>query len=390
MRVGFDVSKLFGPRDGVARYSASLLEALAELSEESGGRPELVLYALDAEVDAGGWKGLLRGLPGNARRGPGRWPRRRDLDLFHIPTFADPACFDGPVVFTIHDLTFLTHPQFHVPANRNQCLLATLRAVSQGAVVIAVSEATAGEVRKWFVLPEERLQVVHEAASAAFAVLGDGELEAARRRLAERFGLDGPFVLSVGTLEPRKNIARLIEAYAGLDRDLRARVPLALVGGGGWKREAVYGAAWPDFVRRLGAVSEEDLIALYNAASVVAYPSLVEGFGLPVVEAMACGTPVLTSNLSSLAEVAGDAAVCVDPFDVGAIRRGLESLLREPSLRDRYRRAGLERAASFSWRRAAEEVVGIYGGIADGGIADGGIADGGIAGGGGSPEAGAR
>ena len=132
MRVGFDVSKLFGPRDGVARYSASLLEALAELSEERGGRPGLVLYALDAEVDAGDWNRLLEGLPGNVRRGPGRWPRRRDLDLFHIPTFADPACFEGPVVFTIHDLTFLTHPRFHVPANRNQCLLATLRGGGSG------------------------------------------------------------------------------------------------------------------------------------------------------------------------------------------------------------------------------------------------------------------
>lgn len=363
MRVGFDVSKLFGPRDGVARYSASLLEALAELSEERGGRPDLVLYALDAEVDAGDWNRILEELPGNVRRGPGRWPRRRDLDLFHIPTFADPACFEGPVVFTIHDLTFLTHPRFHVPANRNQCLLATLRAVSQGATILAVSEATAEEVRKWFVLPDDRLRVVYEAASAAFAAFDGAGLEAAKQRLAERFGLDGPFVLSVGTLEPRKNIARLIEAYGGLAPDLRTRVPLALVGGGGWKRDAVFAGDWPDFVRRLGAVSEEDLIALYNAASVVAYPSLVEGFGLPVVEAMACGTPVLTSNRSSLVEVAGDAALCVDPYDAAAIRRGLDALLREPSRRDRYRQAGLERAATFSWRRAAEEVIGIYGDI---------------------------
>ena len=367
MRVGFDVSKLFGTRDGVARYSASLLEALAELSEERGGHPDLVLYALDAEVDGAGWKRLLEGLPGNVRRGPGRWPRRRDLDLFHIPTFADPACFDGPVVFTIHDLTFLTHPRFHVPANRNQCLLATLRAVAQGATVIAVSEATAEEVRKWFVLPAFRLRVVHEAASEAFTALDGAELLGAKRRLAERFGLEGPFVLSVGTLEPRKNIGRLIEAYRGLDPDLRRRVPLALVGGGGWKRDAVFAGDWPDFVRRLGAVSEEDLIALYNVASVVAYPSLVEGFGLPVVEAMACGTPVLTSNRSSLAEVAGDAALCVDPFNVAAIRGGLDLLLREPSRRDGYRQAGLERAAGFSWRRAAEEMVDIYDDIAGGG-----------------------
>ncbi len=360
MRVGFDVSKLFGPRDGVARYSESLLAALAELSAERGGVPSLRLFAEHADPDAGAWKRLLERFPGPVERGPGRRPRRGDLDLFHIPTFADPACFDGPVVFTVHDLTFLTHPEFHVPENRNQCLLATLRAVATGATVIAVSEATAAEVRDWFVLPDERLRVVHEAASDLFAPLVGAELENAERRVRERFGLAPPYVLSVGTLEPRKNVARLIEAYEGLDRGLRRRAPLVLVGGGGWKREAVFEGAWPDFVLRLGVVSEEDLLALYNLASAVAYPSLVEGFGLPVVEAMACGTPVLTSNRSSLAEVAGEAAICVDPFDVRAIRDGLDALLRQPSLGRRCSEAGLERAACFSWRRAAEEVTEIY------------------------------
>jgi len=368
LRVGFDVSKLFGPRDGVSGYSASLLEALAELSAKSAGRLQLVLHALDAEVEPGAWRRLLGQLPGVVRRGPGRWPRRRDLDLFHIPTFADPACFKGPVVFTVHDLTFLTHPRFHVPENRNQCLLSTLRAVSLGATMIAVSEATASEIRKWFVLPDASLRVVHEAASEVFVTLGRDELDAARRRLRDRFGLDGQFVLSVGTIEPRKNIGRLMKAHGGLDQKLRDRVPLALVGGAGWKRNDVHDGAWPDFVRRLGPVSESDLVALYNAATVVAYPSLVEGFGLPVLEAMACGTPVLTSDRSSLAEVAGNSAVCVDPHDVRAIRRGLETLLGDPSLRHRYREAGLERASTFSWGRAAEETAAVYREIVERGV----------------------
>jgi alpha-1,3-rhamnosyl/mannosyltransferase len=363
MRVGFDVSKIFGPRDGVARYSVSLLQALAEEAEERDGAPALHLYSLGAEADSRAWRRLLDDLPGNVRKGPGRWPRRSDLDLFHIPSFSDPSCFDGPVVFTIHDLTFLTHPEFHVPDNRNQCLLGTLRAVSRRATIVAVSEATAEEVRKWFVLPEDRLRVVYEAASPVFVVFEGAELEAARARLEARFGLDGPFVLSVGSLEPRKNIARLVEAYGLLDAELRRSVPLVLVGGSSWKEGVAFGGAWPDFVRRLGSVDEEDLVALYNVASVVAYPSLVEGFGLPVVEAMACGTPVLTSNTSSLAEVGGDAALCVDPLDVVAIAGGLEALLRDATLRDRYRRAGLDRAAGFSWRTAAKEVIEIYGSI---------------------------
>lgn len=361
MRVGFDVSKVFGPPDGMARYSFSLLEALAEKAEERGGAPALHLYSMGAETDSRAWKRLVDELPGNVRRGQGRRPLRRDVDVFHVLSFSDPARFDGPLVFTVHDLTFLTHPEFHVLENRNHCLLGTLRALAARATVVAVSEATAEEVDRWFVLPEERLHVVYEAASTAFAALLGDDLEIARRRLAERFGLDGPFVLSVGSLEPRKNIARLVEAYEGLDTELRRRTPLVLVGGGGWKRHAVMAGAWPDFVQHLGAVGEDDLVALYNVASVVAYPSLVEGFGLPVVEAMACGTPVLTSNTSSLAEVGADAALCVDPLDVTAIRRGLESLLSDPSLRRRYRHAGLARAGEFSWRKAAAQMIDIYG-----------------------------
>ncbi len=368
MRVGFDVSKLFGPPDGVARYSRSLLEALAAAAAASGTELELVLHVLGGDVGPGDWRRLLADLPGPVRRGAGRWPRRGDVDLFHVPSFADPARIDGPVVFTVHDLTFLTHPHFHVPANRNQCMLSTLRAIERGAAVIAVSAATAREVRRWFDLSPERLRVVHEAASDAFAPLVGEERRAAARSLRDRFGLDGPFILSVGTLEPRKNVGRLVAACEGLDRALRDRTPLVLVGGAGWKRGAVQRGDWPGFVRRLGAVDEEDLVALFNQASVVAYPSLVEGFGLPVLEAMACGTPVLTSNCSSLAEVAGDAAVCVDPTDVLAIRDGLKSLLLDASLRERCRDAGLKRAASFSWRRAADETIAFYREVEAGGF----------------------
>ena len=236
----------------------------------------------------------------------------------------------------------------------------------QDAILAVDSQATADEVRRWFHMAPERMQVVYPAASSVFVALEGGELAAAKRRLADRFGLDGPFVLSVGTLEPRKNIARLIEAYSGLDPELRRSTPLVLVGDGGWKQAAVFAGEWPDFVRRLGKVDERDLVALYNAASVAAYPSLVEGFGLPVVEALACGTPVLTANVSSLVEVGGDAAVCVDPFDAVAIRGGLEALLGDPSLRRRCREAGFQHAAGFSWQKAADQVIGIYRELAGG------------------------
>ena len=359
MRIGFEVAKVFGPRDGIASYTTSLLDVLAARAESSG---EFSLHLYAGDVDAGSreWDQALGHLPASALRHPGRHPDHDDLDLFHTTSFTDTGFFDGPVLFTVHDLTFLSHPEYHRSVNRAHCLRSTLRAVWQDATLAVDSRATADEVRRWFHVPLERMQVVYPAASSVFVPLDADGLAGARRRLADRFGLDGPFVLSVGTLEPRKNLARLIEAYAGLDPDWREASPLVLVGDGGWKPAAVFSGEWPDFARRLGKVDEPDLVALYNAASVVAYPSLVEGFGLPVVEAMACGTPVLTSNASSLVEVAGDAAVCVDPFDVAAIRGGLEALLGDLSLRSRCREAGFRRAAGFSWEKTADQVIGIY------------------------------
>ncbi len=363
MRIGFDVAKVFGPRDGIASYTKSLLDELADRAHGSG-RFSLHLYAGDVDAAPEDWERALGHLPSSAVPHPGGRPDCDDLDLFHTTSFTDTGFFDGPVVFTVHDLTFLTHPEHHLPVNRAHCLRSTLRAVWREAFLAVDSEATADEVRRWFHVPPERMQVVYPAPSPVFVCLDGGDLAAAKRRLGDRFGLEGPFVLSVGALEPRKNVARLIEAYAGLDPDLRRSTPLVLVGDGGWKQQAVLAAEWPDFVRRPGKVDERDLVALYNAASVVAYPSLVEGFGLPVVEAMACGTPVLTSNVSSLLEVGGDAALCVDPLDVSAIRSGLESLLRDSSLRRRCRAAGFRHAAGFSWRKAADQVIAIYGEMA--------------------------
>jgi alpha-1,3-rhamnosyl/mannosyltransferase len=363
MRIGFDVAKVFGPRDGIASYTTSLLDILADRAQSSGGF-SLHLYAGDVDAEPEDWERTLGHLPGSVVPHPGRHPDQDDLDLFHTTSFTDTGFFEGPVLFTVHDLTFLTHPEYHRPVNRAHCLRSTLRAVWQDALLAVDSQATADEVRRWFHVAPGRMHVVYPAPSPVFVALEGEERAAAERRLAERLGIEGSFVLSVGALEPRKNLGRLIEAYSALDPALRRGTPLVLVGDGGWKQQSVFTEDWPESVRRLGKVEERDLVALYNAASVVAYPSLVEGFGLPVVEAMACGTPVLTSNVSSLVEVGGDAALCVDPLDVSAIRSGLESLLRDPSLRRRCREAGFERAARFSWQRAADQVIALYGEMA--------------------------
>jgi glycosyltransferase involved in cell wall biosynthesis len=182
-------------------------------------------------------------------------------------------------------------------------------------------------------------------------------------RVRRRYGLHKPFVLYVGTIEPRKNLTRLVTAFAQIHRQY-PDLELILVGQLGWQYgsllKAIEDLQLGSAVRRAGYVPDADLPALYNLARLLAFPSLYEGFGLPVIEAMACGTPVLTSNGSSLAEIAAGASCLIDPLDVNAITSGLLRLITDDDVHDRLRAAGLARAAQFSWQRAAAETVRVY------------------------------
>lgn len=217
-------------------------------------------------------------------------------------------------------------------------------AVRRARTMICISEATRVELVARY--PRARAEVIPLAADPRFF---DAQ-PAPRER---------PFVLCTGTLEPRKNVPRLIEAFAALPAELRDRYELVLAGPEGWQTRAILDAigAHGDFVTALGYVPEDELPGLYAAAEVFAYPSLQEGFGLPVLEAMAAGTPVVTSNVSSLPEVAGDAALLVDPLGVTSIRDGIERLLRDEGLRAELAIAGRARAGEFGWDLVAERTL---------------------------------
>jgi glycosyltransferase involved in cell wall biosynthesis len=232
-------------------------------------------------------------------------------------------------------------------------------AVRRARRLVAISQATADDLVARFPAAGPRTDVVLLAADERYAAAGDGPAPDAG--FLRGAGIDGPYVLGVGTLEPRKNLPRLIEAFASLPQDLRAGRRLVLVGASGWDTDATTAAIarHGDVVRALGHVAEEDLPALYRGADVVACPSLYEGFGLPVLEAMAAGAPVLTSDRSSLPEVAGDAAVLVDPTDTAAIAAGLRRLLGDRALRERLAGLGRERARAFSWTRCARETLAV-------------------------------
>ena len=283
--------------------------------------------------------------------------RRIGADLVHGPVFVAPLAAPCAVVVTIHDLSFIRFPEMFRPANRLYLTVLTRLSARRARRLIAVSAHAAAESVRLLGVPSERIDVVYHGVDPAFHPLPDGEAAVFRRRR----GLPERFVLFVGTLEPRKNLVRLVEAFARV-RD--GRVGLALVGGKGWLYDELFARVEAlgliDEVIFPGYVMKDELPFWYNAATVLAYPSLYEGFGLPVLEAQACGTPVLTSNVSSLPEAAGDAALMVDPYEVEALAAGLERLLADEPLRRELRRHGAIHAGQFTWSRTAQETARVY------------------------------
>lgn len=253
-----------------------------------------------------------------------------------------------PTSIVIYDLVPWTHPD---TANRRSAVIerATIRpALRRAAALPCISEATRADLVARFPVARDRASVIPLAADADFAepVPMPGHPE-----------LQHPYVLAVGTLEPRKNLERLIDAWVRLPADVRGDHELALVGPRGWEEAGILQKAADHGARLLGRVSEDELRALYAGATAFAYPSLYEGFGLPVLEAMAAGAPVITSTCSSLPEVAGEAALLVDPEDVGALTEALRRVLTDQALADDLRTRGRQRAAEFSWHRTAAETL---------------------------------
>lgn len=282
------------------------------------------------------------------------------LDVLHGPSAALPATSGARTVVTIQDVGPLRRPQ-DVPRSFASAFRRSVTdAVRRADRVFTASDFTADEAGALLGVPRERMETVHPGVSAAFSQPGDAAAD--RRLLAERHGVEGPFVLFVGTTNPRKNLPRLLDAFAAARR--RASLPhrLVIAGDRGFDdvRDDVADRGLGDNVRIAGYVDEADLPAFYRCAGALAFPSLYEGFGLPVIEAMAAGCPVLTSAASSLPEVAGDAALLVDPGSEDAIAGGLVRLLTDDALRARLAEAGRRRAAAFAWDAFAARHLAVW------------------------------
>jgi len=321
IRAAIDVSPLVQTRAGTARYLKALLRELrgredVDVSTRSFGRSDrLSTLARDAA-----WYPFVLG-------------REQDADLVHCPTYRGPVRSARPVVVTVHDLAVFRHPDAFNRWTRTYSPRVVPRVLAAARRIVAVSEFTRRELVELLRVPDDKIRVVPNGVDDEFTREGPAA--------------EGDYVLTVGTLEPRKNLARLVEAARRSDLELR------VVGARGWGKVEVGGNG----VRWLGEVSDTELARLYRGALCVAYPSLYEGFGIPVLEAMACGAPVVTTRGTAMEEIADGAAVLVDTRDPAEIAAGIERAAAE---RDQLVPRGLERARAFRWDAIAEATVGVY------------------------------
>ena len=378
MRIGIDYTSAVWQGAGIGRYTRELIRAVVA----QGHAHEYVLfYAARGLTEQHFLKDLHRlqadfpyvdaaPIPLSPHRLAQFWHRLRvplpvevftgRLDALHAPDFVVPPTF-APSLVTIHDLSFLIYPQFAVPGVVRYLSTAVPRSLKRASLVLADSEATRHDLDRLLHVPKEHVTVVYPGVSGAFQPLPPAVYEPVRHK----YGLTDDFLLFVSTLNPRKNVVRIVEAFAALIANVqRPTLHLALVGQRGWLYDEIFATIerlqLAERVRVLDFVDDSDLPALYNAAAACVYPSLYEGFGLPALEALACGTPLVTANNSSLTEVAAGVAVLADAEDVTSIASGIAQVLDDAALRSRFRAAGLERAKRFTWEHAAAQVLACY------------------------------
>lgn len=369
MRIGYLTYGLDRAPTGIGRYSIELLRALAMLP----GAPEIVLLTTEQSDHHGLWSQFehhplpgCRLLPALMTIGNGLLSAaaaRYHLDLIHDPSGIAP--FLGPAmgtrrVTTICDAFAYVVPQEHDRLDSWRFRWQLPGAARRADMVVTISESSRRDLVRYLGVADERVAVTLCATDPRFGPVDDG---AERRATLDRYAITSPYLLYVGGLNGRKNIARLLEAYARV-RERRSDITLVIAGKRQWKAgeidQAFQRLNLEGKVHFTGYVDDADLPALYSAAEVFVFPSLYEGFGLPPLEAMACGAPVVTSNVSSLPEVVGAAALTVNPYDVAALAEAIERALIDSRLRAELRRKGIERAAQFTWERTARETLAVY------------------------------
>ncbi len=367
MRIAIDATSVPSKPAGAGVYAIELVRAMMRRDAHDGN----AVFARgrwfdEAAADRRNWR--IESVGASSREARLLWEQTRlpgalarlGIDVLHSTHHTLPLRpMRARRVVTIHDVTFFRMPERYPPARRVYMQTMTRLAARVADAIIVPSNVVRDDLARALRVDPAKITVVYEAAAERYRPMAADACAPIRAR----YGVEAPYVLSVGSREPGKNRERLIRAMREL-RDEGVDRRLLIVGQPAWTHEGeealVDELGMRDRVIFAGYVADDDLQALYSAADAFAFPSLYEGFGLPVLEAMACGAPVVTSNVSATAEVAGDGAVLVDPVSVASIRDGLRRVLTEEPLRRDLARSGLARAAQFSWRRAADETYAVY------------------------------
>jgi len=378
MHITMDISPAVHRHAGLGRYAAELLTALMAAAPENeysavyyapegSERPAPPLDQVPAQalrVGAKPWRMSVL-LADYLGIGLDRWVRAGDV--FHGTDHLLPPFKHSRTVFTVHDLIYLFYPQYHLRLNRWFLTLMLPRFLRRADAVIAVSEHTRRDVLRHMHIPEQKITVIYEGANPSYRPLNDPAAVAAVRA---RYGVPERYILFFSTIEPRKNLAALLGAYQALLARPGAWPDLVIAGRKGWLYAPVFARVQAlgltERVRFTDWVAEADAPALMNGAELFVYPSLYEGFGLPPLEAMACGVPVVASSASSIPEIVGDAGLLVQPTDEAGLMAAMQAALTDPALRANMRARGLARAKRFTWEAAAHATLKVYAGVVDG------------------------
>ncbi len=371
MRIGLDGIPLKYLKTGIGHYTFEVARRLAldsPADEFELVSPSPFITEPRDKVGAQRWPQNLRAVHVRASLIERRWwtiglPRyikREGLALFHGTNFEVPLRKRCPTVLTIHDLSLLLYPQTHQSrlVLRSRLLLPLMSRAAT--MIVTVSESVRREVCEHLRVPPEKVAAVPNAARSLFHPASSEQTAAVR----ERLGVEEDFLLYVGTIEPRKNLLTLVRAFVEMLSTTSLRPQLVIAGKKGWLSDDLYAYVKESGVARrvlfTGYVTDDELRALYSSCRAFVYPSLYEGFGLPPLEAMACGAPVIASNIPSIREVTGEAARLVDPENVNALAQSIVSLLLDEGEQQHLSSAGLKRAAEFSWERTARSIREVY------------------------------
>lgn len=372
MKIAIDATRGVIESAGIARYINELLANLAKIDQKNEYQLYYSFWRKDAEkfVKIKKISQKFAHLKSKFFRLPGSIKEflydqkiysadnlSTGAEIYHAPTFMEmPINLKIPSIVTIHDMTTFLFPDQRGNSVSKKLSKKADNAIKNANLIIAVSKATKKDILKFCRINPQKIKVIYEAQNEIFVP---------NPKISR-----GNFILAVGTIEPRKNLARLISAYGKLPEKLIKGNPLYIVGGKGWNDSKIYHLAKPmsdkEYIKFLGFVSDRQLTKLYQRAKIFIYPSIYEGFGLPPLEAMACGAPVITSNVSSMPEIVGQAAIKINPYKTEEITNVLQNLLENDQLRDELSQKSLMQAKQFSWRKCARQTLKLYQDLAKG------------------------